>query len=1055
MYRISWIVLLALVLAPLLTAPAAAAEMGAAGGTDLVLTPDARGVVLDLRVPSYTIEEVALDGATYQRIALEADGWRLAGQPGAPSLPERGLMLAVPPTGEVTVQVLDAQTQKLDGVFRLMPAPTGVFVDAGDESRVEEQWLADPAAYAVESWTPAGQAEITQEGWFRGYRFVRLSLRPFQANPASGELQAASTMRVRVDFAQPAPQAPAPADPLFAPILAASFENYLQAAGWQTRPEPEAAPAAAQELLNGPQVKITVNADGLYRVTYAALQSAGVSTAVLNSLNPRTFRLLDQGQEQDIHVIGENDNIFHPSDSILFYGRRNTQPHTSDDNVYWLTWGGANGLRMAVQNAAPSGAPLAQTLLTTAHAEENNEYKQQRPFVDWLQPVQYDHWYFGQVTTQRDVTFPGLKVDTGSAVAPVLSVWMAGDREAPGSYTVRFTLNSSPFQSRSWTNTRILEGTVNLPAGALVQGNNVVRVEPINASGVGNLDYTVWLDWLRLTYPYNGQYLAGAAFSNPTSGLWRYQISDVPAAAPWVLNVGAPQQPKLLTNASSTGSGPYTVSWQVSTTAADQFLVVPESAVRQPAAMSVWGGSTLFDTNQQVDYLMIAHPSLMAAVQPLATKHTNSGLSVRVVNVQEIYDLWSDGSLSADAIRSFLAYAYSNYQAPAPTYVLLVGDGTVNFRGYPLAGVATRVNYIPPFQGGFDAWSGASISDNAFVTVQGSDLLGEMIVSRLSVNSAAETTVVVNKILQYPLTFPQNRALNTLWITDNPDHDNPNLGTQFHMASEETLAPLQPQFQVDRVYLCVPGVNVCPSDPWIYTDAQVARVALMNKWNQGHVLLHFTGHGSITTWAGWQLDNLFRISWANLCIPGTSTCLNNGAALPFLMVSSCVNGYFVSPQFDSIDEGLLRTPGRGTIGGFTGVTFDTLAPQTHLLTNFVRAVMQEGMTQPGVAATVARARTFAELPASPPSSPENERAAVGHGLSGDPAMPLVEPDPCANGDVNCDGVINIVDVQLVAAAWNSVAWNVGYSPRLDLVRDGVINIHDVNAIAALWQTPLP
>ena len=55
-------------------------------------------------------------------------------------------------------------------------------------------------------------------------------------------------------------------------------------------------------------------------------------------------------------------------------------------------------------------------------------------------------------------------------------------------------------------------------------------------------------------------------------------------------------------------------------------------------------------------------------------------------------------------------------------------------------------------------------------------------------------------------------------------------------------------------------------------------------------------------------------------------------------------------QFFGIDEGLLRAAGKGTIGGFTGVTFDTLMPQTHLLTDFVEAVMEDGITQVGAAA---------------------------------------------------------------------------------------------------------
>lgn len=1042
MTRLNWILLFVLVLTPLLAAPAAAAPLSQPAQPDLAVTAEANGVVLDLTLPAYRIEDVAHQGTTWQQIVLDGDDWLPGGQPGAPSLPERGLLLAVPPTGELTVQVLDVQRQSLAGSYRLAPKPAGVLVqDAAGDSQVVEQWLPDAAAYAAESTGQAGQAEITQEGWFRGYRFVRLALHPFHYEPASGQLQVATAMQVRVTFAEPAPAAaPAAADRLFAPIFQATFVNFAQAAGWHSGPAPAAPPTdAAQRAPNDdPSVKVTVNADGLYRVSYNDLLNAGVTAAALNSLNPRTFRLLDAGQEQHIHVLGEEDNVFNATDSILFYGLRNTAPHSDDNNVYWLSWGGANGLRMAMQNAAPAGATLATTLLTTAHAEENKEYKQQRPYVEWLQPVLYDNWYSELVSVSKVVAFPGLKVNTASTVAPVLSVWLAGDQQNPANYTVQFSLNGGAQQSKSWNGVRVLEGTVNLPAGALVNGANSVELRPVSAASA------FWLDWLRLTYPYNGQYLAGATFHNPDSGTWRYQISNVASTTPWLLNVGAAGQPRLLTNAAATGEGPYTIEWQANTTAADRFLVVPPAEVRQPAAVALWQGSTLLDVNQQVDYLMIAHPAFMTAAQPLAAMHAANGLTVRMVNVQEIYDLFSDGSVSPDAIRSYLAYAYSAYQRPAPTYVLLIGDGSVNPRSYQPGGFTLRPNWIPPYQGGFDYWSGASVSDNAFVRVQGDDLLGEMIISRLPVNSAAETSAVVNKILNYRPAFPQSRQFNTLWVADNPDSDLPGAGTQFHMASDETLAALQPQFQVDRVYFCVPGVNNCPTDPWVYTDLAAARAAIVSKWNQGQMLLHFTGHGSMTTWAH---EQLFRVYWIDQ--------LSANPALPFLLVSSCTNGYFVSERYDGIDEGLLRAAGKGTIGGFTGVTFDTLMPQTHLLTDFVEAVMEDGITQVGAAATVARARTYAALPSSPSNAPENERAAVGHGLTGDPALALIKPEACAPGDVNCDGVIDIVDVQLVAGAWNAVAWMPTYNPRFDLVRDGIIDVNDIMAVANLWHTPLP
>lgn len=1040
-YGVSLITLVTMMALPVTARPLHAQETSSPAGRDITVTAEAAGVVVDLSVPAYAVEAVTRDGASYQQIVLNADGWWPAGAPGAPSLPERGLLLAVPPTGQVTVQVLAAQPQQVPGVFTLEPAPTASLVESGAGDELQQQWLIDSAAYAAQAWTPAAQAEITQEGWLRGYRFVRLALRPFQFNPASGELRVAPAMRVRVSFSEPAPLTQAAPDPLFAPIFRDALANYEQAAGWQTRPEPQAVPAEAAQRLLDTWVKVTVNVDGLYRVTYADLQNAGVATSVLNSLNPHTFRLLDQGQEQHIRVVGEEDNVFNTSDTILFYGQRTTAPHSSDANVYWLTWGGANGQRMVIQDAAPGAALPAQTLLTTARAEQNKLYKSQRPFVDWLQPVLYDHFYWQQVTVTMTVPFPGLAVDTASPVSPQLSVWLAGDNQYLGNYQVDFTVNGGPTASKSWTNTRVLDGSLSLPAGALVNGDNSLVVRPIDLLGLGGYDYTVWLDWLALTYPYNGQFLSGAAFSNPDSGLWRYSVTNVPAATPWVLNIGVPAQPKLLSNTAASGSGPYTISWQQTTTAADRYLVVPASEVRQPAAVALYQpDAALLNPGQHVDYLMIAHASLISAVQPLAAMHSANGLSVRIVDVQQIYDAFSDGSLSADAIRSFLAYAYSSYPAPAPTYVLLVGDASVNTRGYALNGVVNvRPNLIPAFLGAFDAFGGTSISDNGFVRVQGTDLLGEMIVSRLPVNTPTETTTVVNKTLNYRLNFPTNRTTSTLWIADNPDNDNPALGTQFHMASEQTLGPLQPQFQVTRVYFCVPGVNTCSSDPWIYTDVTAARAAVVNQWNQGHLLAHFTGHGSITTWAQ---EQLFRIFWVNQ--------LNNPTALPFLLVSSCTNGYFASPTADGMDEGLLRAAGRGTIGGFTGVTFDTLPPQSELLTIFMEAVMHDGVTQTGMAATLARTRAYATL-----SYPDNERTAVGHGLTGDPALVLMAPDPYTPGDLNDDGVIDIVDVQTVAGDWGAVAWAVGYDPRADLVRDGRIDVNDIIAVAALWYTPVP
>ena len=170
---------------------------GPSGGQDVRIQPEVGGVTIDLTLPEYKIEDVVRDGVTYQQIAVDADGWAQAGQPGAPQLPERGLMVAVPPTGDVSLQILDVTPVPAPGSYRLQPAPLARL----QEDRAGRNVASRPGKYSEAAWTPAAQAEIAQEGWLRGYRFVRLALRPFQINPASGE----SASRRRCEYAWPLP----------------------------------------------------------------------------------------------------------------------------------------------------------------------------------------------------------------------------------------------------------------------------------------------------------------------------------------------------------------------------------------------------------------------------------------------------------------------------------------------------------------------------------------------------------------------------------------------------------------------------------------------------------------------------------------------------------------------------------------------------------------------------------------------------------------------------------------------------------------------------------
>ena len=58
----------------------------------------------------------------------------------------------------------------------------------------------------------------------------------------------------------------------------------------------------------------------------------------------------------------------------------------------------------------------------------------------------------------------------------------------------------------------------------------------------------------------------------------------------------------------------------------------------------------------------------------------SQGLTVKVVDIDEIYNEFNGGVFSPIAIQNFLRYAYDTWQPPAPTYVLLVGDAHYDYK---------------------------------------------------------------------------------------------------------------------------------------------------------------------------------------------------------------------------------------------------------------------------------------------------------------------------------------------------------------------------------------
>ena len=101
---------------------------------------------------------------------------------------------------------------------------------------------------------------------------------------------------------------------------------------------------------------------------------------------------------------------------------------------------------------------------------------------------------------------------------------------------------------------------------------------------------------------------------------------------------------------------------------------------------------------QDIDYLIITPNFLLNQAERLADFHrNNSGLIVRVVSLENIYQEFASGKQDVAAIRNFIKYVYWNASdvSKRVKYVNLFGDASYDFKNR----LFNNTNIVPVFHG--------------------------------------------------------------------------------------------------------------------------------------------------------------------------------------------------------------------------------------------------------------------------------------------------------------------------------------------------------------------
>jgi hypothetical protein len=132
--------------------------------------------------------------------------------------------------------------------------------------------------------------------------------------------------------------------------------------------------------------------------------------------------------------------------------------------------------------------------------------------------------------------------------------------------------------------------------------------------------------------------------------------------------------------AAVTGGYAITVPGGQATKAARSMIALPEGQFSTPAGFALNQPSSL-NSSTGAQLLIIANKDFIPSLAPLVTKRQQQGLSVLVVDVEDVYDEFSFGTHTGNALQDLFSWARSNWSVP-PQYVLLAGDGSYDPRGH-------------------------------------------------------------------------------------------------------------------------------------------------------------------------------------------------------------------------------------------------------------------------------------------------------------------------------------------------------------------------------------
>jgi hypothetical protein len=852
------------------------------------------------------------------------------GKSGGPQLPIEAISLGIPPNASITAHVIDPQYEE---VPNQLVAPVGQYVYTETNER-QLVYRKSAKLYNQNRLFPVNQLTITHPYRVRQQNIATIRIFPYQYNPVTKILRriTRATLQIRLASIDGRPMDTNPAsvrgaDPHFEDEYKSLVWNYDQAKQWRLPIRSGISDTPNDSTRDWFEVgrtyyRVNIANDGWHKITTSDLRAAGANTS---QIDVPSLKMFGKGVEVPILV--------RPDTTIEFYAVHNYGDSTyidtfTDTSAYFLTWGGTPGLRFspALQPGGTVGANVVSAKVTR-HLEQNNGYfygvgdaevsnNDVMPGEGWAWGNPSE-WFYP--TTTREFPFAVDSIDIAGVLMARIRARTFGTTGVnnPGpDHDARFWLNDSLvgeifFEART-------EGRLDtLFSASWLRDSSKLRVTSVPTQTNPNQFYLDWfeIDYQRFLRARNNQLYftsEGPTGPNPTQftvvGFSNPQIDVLDLTTRRTITGG---------NVTGDSTNGYAIQFKDTSSTAKNYFVVAAGGQMSVGPLSRKVFTDIRVNTQGADYIIITHRTFLVAAQRLAAhRQTVNQVRTRVIDVQDIYDEFNYGVMNGTKLKDFLRYAYLNWQAPAPTYLLLFGDASWDFHKY--LSTSTQTNFVPGY--------GVPTGDNWFACFNpDTNFIPSMLIGRIPSRDSIQAQRTVDKTIGYDGYTLGDWNKKYMFVA----------GLNFN--SESTI----------NSYVTPPPLAGIPYRVYKTTPAVIDgehKQEMRDLVRDGLVFINFLGHSGGRIW---EVD-----------IGDPNTLENTNGRLPFLVSVSCNVGAYAEPANPLLAEDFMLADNCGAIASWASSTEGWAGAGVSLVNFFLTGVRIDSIRELGSLTNTARVRLW-------------------------------------------------------------------------------------------------